>query len=95
MLTGNTQIVEITTENVSFIFDANRGIFFNFFHLVFYPSSDFLLRQILPDKIPVQDREPDSLLNDPIGVEGGLVAVDTQTVDSLVRQTTDGKEVIC
>ena len=43
----------------------------------------------------MQDREPDSPLNDPISVEGGLVAVDTQTVDSLVRQTTDGKEVIC
>ena len=84
-----------TAENVSFILDAYWGIFFNFFHSVFYPSSDFLLRQILPDKIPVQDREPDSPLNDPIDVEGGLVAANTQTVDSPVRQTTDGKGVIC
>ena len=43
----------------------------------------------------MQDREPDSLLNDPVGVEGGHVTVDTQTIDSLVRQTTFGKEVIC
>ena len=84
-----------TAENVSFIFDAYWGIFFNFFHSVFYPSSDFLLRQILPDETPVQDREPDSLLNDPIGFEGSLVAVNTQTIDSPVRETTDGKEVIC
>jgi len=34
----------ITAENVSFIFDAYWGIFFNFSHLVFYPSADFLLR---------------------------------------------------
>ena len=43
----------------------------------------------------MQDREPDSSLNDRVGVEGSLVAVNTQTIDSLVRQTTDGKEVIC
>ena len=43
----------------------------------------------------MQDREPDSPLNDPIDVEGGLVAANTQTVDSLVRQTTDGERVIC
>ena len=42
----------------------------------------------------MQDREPDSPLNDPVGVEGGLVAIDTQIVDSLGWQTTDGKEVI-
>ena len=70
--------------------------FFNFLiYLVLYPSSDFLTCQILPEETPVQDWKLDSLLNDPIGVEGGLVAVDTQTVDSPVRQTTDGKEVIC
>ena len=44
-----------TTENVSFIFDAYRGIFFNFLHSVLYPSSDFLLCQILPNETPVQD----------------------------------------
>ena len=65
------------------------------FHSVFYPSSDFLLRQILPDEIPMQDREPDSPLNDPIDIEGGFVAANTQTVDSLDRQTIDGEGVIC
>ena len=43
----------------------------------------------------MKDRESGSPLNDPIGVEGGLVAVDTRTIDSLVRQTTEGKEVTC
>ena len=43
----------------------------------------------------MQDREPDSPLNDPVDVKGGLVAVHTQTIDSLVQQTTDGKGVIC
>jgi len=84
-----------TIENVSFIFNAYRGIFFNFFHSVFYPSSDFLLRQILPEETSVHDREPDSPLNDPVDVEGGLVAINIQTVDSPVRQTTDGEGVIC
>jgi len=93
-------LVEITdtstiAENVSFIFDAYRGIFFNFFHSIFYPSSDFLLRQILPKETPMQDREPNNPLNDPVDIEGGLVAVNTQTVDSPVQQTTDGKGVIC
>lgn len=60
------------------------AFFFNFFHSVFYPSSDFLLCQTCPEETPVQDREPDSPLNNPIDVEGGLVAVDTQTIDSLV-----------
>jgi len=70
--------------------------FFNFLiYLVLYPSSDFLTCQILPEETPVQDREPDSPLIDPVGVESGLVAVDTQTIDSSVQQTTDGKEVIC
>ena len=43
----------------------------------------------------MKDWEPDSPLSDPVGIEGGHVAVDTQTIDSLVRQTTFGKEVIC
>ena len=81
---------------MSFTLDACWGIFFNFLiYSVLYPSFDFLMCQILPEETPVQDREPDNPLNDPIGVEGGLVAVDTQTVDSPVRQTTNGKEVIC
>ena len=70
--------------------------FFNFLiYSVIYPSSNFLMCQILPEETPVQDWKLDSLLNDPIGVEGGLVAVDTQTVDSPFWQTTNGKEVIC
>ena len=43
----------------------------------------------------MQEQEPDSPLNDPVGVEGDLVAVNTQIVDSLVRDITNGKEVIC
>ena len=70
--------------------------FFNFLiYSVLYSSSDFLMCQILPEETPVQDREPDSPLNDLVGVEGGLAAVDTQTIDSPVQQTTDGKGVIC
>ena len=80
---------------MSFIFDAYRGISFNFFHSVFYPSSEFLLREILPNETPVQDREPNSLHNDPVDVEGGLVAANTQTIDSPVQQTTDGEGDIC
>ena len=72
-----------------------RVFFFNFFHSVFYPSSDFLLRQILPDETPVQDREPNNPLNDPVDIEGGLVAVNTQTIDSPVQQTTDSEGVMC
>ena len=81
---------------MSFTLDACQSIFFDFLiYSVFYPSCDFLTCQILSNKTLVQDREPDSSLSDLVGVEGGLVAVDTQTVDSPVRQTTDGKEVIC
>ena len=69
--------------------------FFNFFHSFLCPSPDFLLCQILPDETPVQDWEPDSPLNDPVDVEGGFVAVNIQTIDSLVRQTTDGEGVLC
>ena len=43
----------------------------------------------------MQGQEPDSPLRDPINAEGDPVVVDTQTVDSPVRHTTDGKEVIC
>ena len=43
----------------------------------------------------MREQEPNNSLNDPIGVEGDPDAVDTQTVDSPVRHTTDGKEVIC
>ena len=42
----------------------------------------------------MQGQEPDSPLSDPVGVEGDLVVVDTQTVNSLVRHTSDGKKII-
>ena len=43
----------------------------------------------------MQEQEPKNPLNDPIGIEGDPVAVDTQTIDSPVWHTTDGKEIIC
>ena len=43
----------------------------------------------------MQDRGPDSPLNDLVDVESGLVAANTQTIDSPVRQTTDGEGDIC
>ena len=63
--------------------------------LGFHSSPSFLPCQILPEKTPMQEQEPDSPLNDPIDIEGDPVAVDTQTVDSPTWHTTDGKEVIC
>ena len=50
---------------------------------------------MLPEETPVQDRESNGSLKDHVDVVGGLAAVDTQTIDSLVQQTTDGKGVIC
>ena len=81
-----------TVENVSFNFDACRSIFSNsrFIHF-FHPPSDFLLCQIFPEETPMQGHEPDSPLSD---IEGDLVVVDTQTIDSPVRHTTDGKKII-
>ena len=58
------------------------------FHSVFYPSSNFLLHQILPNETPVQDREPGNPLKDLASVEG-------DPVDSPAQHATDGKEVIC
>ena len=84
-----------TAENVSFILDACRSRFFNFLiHLVFHPSSVFLLCQILSKETPTQEQELDSPLNDPIGVEGDLVVVDPQTVNSPCWHATNGNEVI-
>ena len=45
--------------------------------LGFHPSPGFLPCQILPEETPMQEQEPDSPLNDPIGIEGDPVAVDT------------------
>ena len=42
----------------------------------------------------MQEQEPDSPLNDPVGIESNPVVIDTQTVDSPAQHTTDGKEVI-
>ena len=42
----------------------------------------------------MQEQEPNSPLSDPIGIEGDPDVVDTQTVDSPVRHTTDGKKII-
>ena len=81
---------------MSFILDARRSIFFNFLiYSAFHPSSDFLPCQILLEETPMQEQEPNNPLNDPIGVEGDPISIDTQIVDSLVRHTIDGKEVIC
>ena len=55
-----------------------------------YPSSDFLLCQILPEETPMQEQESDSLL-----IENDLAVADIQSTDSLVQHTTDGKKVIC
>ena len=41
------------------------------------------------------EETPDSPLSDLAGAEDGLVAVHTQVVDSLARQTTDGEGVTC
>ena len=45
----------------------------------------------------MQEQESDSppIDNDPISVENDPVAVDTQTDDSPVRHTTDGKKILC
>ena len=41
------------------------------------------------------EETPNSPLSDIAGAEDGLVAVHTQAVDSLARQTTDGEGVTC
>ena len=93
--------VEITdastaAENVSFILDACWSIFFNFLiYSVFHPSSNFLPCQILSEETYTQEQELDNPLNDPIGVEGDLVVVGPQIIDSPVWHITEGKEVTC
>ena len=42
----------------------------------------------------MQEQEPDGPLTDPVGVEGHLVAIDIQIVESPVLYTTDGKKII-
>ena len=43
-----------------------------------------------------QEQESGSLPieNDPVGIENDPIVVETQTVDSLVQHTTDGKKII-
>ena len=52
----------------------------------FHSSSGFLPCQILPEETPMQEQEPDSPLNDPVGVEG-------DPVDSPAQHATDGKAI--
>ena len=42
----------------------------------------------------MQEQESDSLPieNDPVGIENDPIVVDTQTIDSQVQHTTDGKK---
>ena len=51
-----------------------------------HPSPGLLPCQILPEEAPTQEQEPNSPLNDPVGVEG-------DPVDSPAQHATDGKEV--
>ena len=70
-------------------------IFSNFrFILFFHPLFDFLSCQILPEETPTQAQELGSPLNYPASVEGDSAVVDTKTVDSPIRHTTNGKKVI-
>ena len=54
-----------------------RAFSLTFDLLGFHPSPRFLSCQILPEETPTQEQEPDSPLNDPVGVEGDPVAIDT------------------
>ena len=58
-------------------------------YLVFTLYLTFYLCQILLEETL------DSPLSDPAGAEDGLVAVHTQAIDSLARQTIDGEGVTC
>ena len=48
------------------------------------------------EETPTREQESDSppIENDPVGIENDPAIVDTQTVDSLVQHTTDGKKII-
>jgi len=63
-----------------------RAFSLTFDLLGFHSSPGFLPCQILPEETPTQEQEPDSTLNDPIGVKG-------DHVDSPVQHATNGKEV--
>ena len=65
-----------------------RAFSLTFDLLSFHSSPGFLPCQILPEKTPTQEQEPDIPFKDPANVEG-------DHVDSLAQHATDGKEVIC
>ena len=66
-----------------------RSIFPKFLILFnFYPSSDFLPCQILPEETPMQEQESDNLL-----IENDPAAADIQTVDSPIQHITNGRKV--
>ena len=86
-----------TAEDVRYEFshftpDAAEVFFLKTFNFIqfFYPSSDFLSCQILPEETHMQEQESNSLL-----IENDPAIADIQTVDSPVQHTTDGKKVIC
>ena len=62
----------------------------------FSPFSDHLPCQTLPEDTFTREQESDSppIENDPVSIENDPAVVDTQTVDSLVQHTTDGKKII-
>ena len=60
------------------------------FSINFHPLSDHLPCQTLPEEIFTQEQKSGSL-----SIEGDPTDVDTQTVESPVQQTIDGKKVIC
>ena len=62
----------------------------------FSPFSDHLPCQTLPEDTFTQEQESNSLPieNDSVSIENNPAVVDTQTVDSPVQDTTDGKKII-
>ena len=69
--------------------DATK-IFLSKFLIQFSPFSDYLPYQTLPKETFMQGQKSGSL-----SIEGDPIDVDTQTVESPVQQTIDGKKVIC
>ena len=69
--------------------DATK-VFLSKFLIQLSPFSDHLPCQTLPEETFTQRQKSSSL-----PIEGDPVDVDTQTVESLVQQTIDGKKVIC
>ena len=84
-----------TAENVSSILDTRWSIFFNFLiHYYSHPLLGYLSYQTLFDETPMQEQESGSspIDNDPVDI-GNNPVVGTQTADSLIWHTPDGKEV--